>query len=716
MQPWEECFHAEVERCPAVRYRPIASRPIASRMPERAAADCIIGILTLYALVHLGLVLDPPRGPDRERAHADPVHGARAARAGPRPRRLALTRERLRSGSDRADLPTLRNRQVAWSIAARMSERTPLESTPATKQRREDPAKQPAARSRGRASPLEVDQIVAAKDAAGPATASRIAAPPSVDLGSRELGKTKREPVHVFNLDASSNASARVHIEGSADIHVASAPERIGPSSRSAGAPPIELLFVPARAGRVEAVLVVDLTWHDGAEQVRIPVKASAHVPGQPTLDEQDAERARETEVAREEEARRAEEERTDRLAAKVESEDRRYHSGHLAGLERRLDKLAGAITGVTDKRVEGIGVARTEVDGFKRLPRNPDISKARRFGLLAIDAASLLVGNLAGKAAVAAIKHYVLGESTDGIASAVGSIVEAGFTKAADAGAAAAKAGLIDVTPTGIGPRSPNDRLSADPVAAFFGDMGVALNGTKALNAASVKGKTRLVMMPGLLRTPDATFKAVEAATAAVATEGDAAEVTQAQHCVQHWVSYLSQHNMGELDARQARAQGLPMRGLDRLTNVERANQKPAEHTELPSFDGLVDIGFQVDINRPQTPARAVSVRMNGVRRAVAARFWRQPLANVPIAIRASGRPTLSSAVVPITILRDEAGNIRLTDEVGGGPGWLSRKAGDPRGGVTAQIAGARKLLQDELLSQSLESQGVPMENDSET
>jgi hypothetical protein len=66
---------------------------------------------------------------------------------------------------------------------------------------------------------------------------------------------------------------------------------------------------------------------------------------------------------------------------------------------------------------------------------------------------------------------------------------------------------------------------------------------------------------------------------------------------------------------------------------------------------------------------------------------------------------------VTALEAIRDEAGNVRYSDETGapGMPGnWFARKAGEPNGGPDAAARGARKLMDEDILSARIERDSI--------
>jgi hypothetical protein len=121
-----------------------------------------------------------------------------------------------------------------------------------------------------------------------------------------------------------------------------------------------------------------------------------------------------------------------------------------------------------------------------------------------------------------------------------------------------------------------------------------------------------------------------------------------------------------------------------------------------------LVDVEFAASAAHPTVPATVRRVFVKGTSNTLARRLAQQPLLETQLAVRAHGVSSDGDAVLPLTVVRDEAGNITYTDGTGA-PGiparWFARKAGEVNGGASAELRGARKLIEDEIMREPIAS-----------
>ncbi|HEX4450513.1 MAG TPA: hypothetical protein VH143_06555, partial [Kofleriaceae bacterium] len=178
-----------------------------------------------------------------------------------------------------------------------------------------------------------------------------------------------------------------------------------------------------------------------------------------------------------------------------------------------------------------------------------------------------------------------------------------------------------------------------------------------------------------------------------------------QAQASALHWIQYVAQASIGSVSADAVRADHGRTAGQETLTNVARANAAPTTHGDPAKLAGLVDLEFVASSARPQEPAMLRRVFVQGVSNAIAQRLANGPsLLATGLAVRAHGVSREGDAVLPVTVVRDEGGNLRYTDDSGAagmpGPRWLARKAGATRDSIDDEMRGARILMEDELMA----------------
>lgn len=120
-------------------------------------------------------------------------------------------------------------------------------------------------------------------------------------------------------------------------------------------------------------------------------------------------------------------------------------------------------------------------------------------------------------------------------------------------------------------------------------------------------------------------------------------------------------------------------------LSNIGHANVAPGSET-LKAFDGLIELTFRASANRPRARAELISAKVAGVTPQTLAALANRPLLDAELPIRASGIPT-TDASSPLTVVRDERGNIVFNDSVGQGnqpAHWFEKKGGgDPEVGA---------------------------------
>ena len=169
------------------------------------------------------------------------------------------------------------------------------------------------------------------------------------------------------------------------------------------------------------------------------------------------------------------------------------------------------------------------------------------------------------------------------------------------------------------------------------------------------------------------------------------------------NWIRYVAQSSLGSVSANEARRTDMRTDGEHALTNIDHAVAAPSEHYTPSRPDGLVDIRFAANLHDPTAPAKVVTASLFGVSHAIADRVGRHPLLGQALAVRVTGTSSESDAVVPVTVVRDEAGNVRYEDA--SSTGWLARKGGSFAHKASAELRGATKLM-EELTSAPLDTE----------
>lgn len=569
---------------------------------------------------------------------------------------------------------------------------------------------------------------------AQPAADLGAAGPPAVELGDQEIGTQTFHEAMVWNLETiEANVVARV--EGDPSVQLVAAPGRIFPSRELANPDAKEnkfrLVFSPTKRGPTTATLHVLLNWRAGAHkpvELAIPIKGAAHAAGTPTLDEEAAQAARRAQQQRESMERSSDEKRREAR----EDEDWKTHRVH--GDEHSREALEAATVGARialdnlfQNRVAGVEAAKSEAERYVQARPRHEESLLASLAMAGLEIATAGIAgaiakrlegplekllttvtqphhNLAG-AAIAAGKDvpakHVVALLTDGIKQGVKTIEKGLHQANAREHGAQKRAATGDTGHKGIPP------LSADPMIEFFTSEKIALSSDHAVEAHRVSLRTKNELAPLLDLPGDAPRNAVRAmdkVTEEIAgmNQDKEAAALQAQASAVHWMRYLAQASLGAVSPQTAAAEGkhLDPHGLP-LTDMSNANARPAS--------GLIDLVFAASAGHPETPATLRSVFVQGVSNLIAQRLVQQSLLDAGLAVRAQGTPADGDASLPVTVTRDEAGNITYSDQTRppGVPGasWLARKAGDLHGGPSAELRGARKLIEEELMSKPVPS-----------
>jgi hypothetical protein len=236
------------------------------------------------------------------------------------------------------------------------------------------------------------------------------------------------------------------------------------------------------------------------------------------------------------------------------------------------------------------------------------------------------------------------------------------------------------------------------DAAAMFISTQTKAVLGDFHREAGDASRDLFNALMVTTMKTdPNAAIRVMKAATDGVQKEKLSVQEMQLQATFQHWASYVAQSALGSVE-RPGAAPVIDMTAANVTAGEHAANRPAGEDHALATFDGLVDLAFEI-ATRPQEPVRLISAKISGVRNAVADALVLNGKLRPGVAVRAY------AAGAPITIVRDEAGQITFTDHMGLAgerESWLSRKAGHIRPSVEAQRKGARMLL-DELLASEL-------------
>jgi hypothetical protein len=196
--------------------------------------------------------------------------------------------------------------------------------------------------------------------------------------------------------------------------------------------------------------------------------------------------------------------------------------------------------------------------------------------------------------------------------------------------------------------------------------------------------------------------------AASVVSAQKEAARSLQATESTKGWIRLVSHSSLGSVDAEHAHVEGL------KQTHDESSTAKIDNAIASAPYDGVVELELDADAINAAAPVHVASARLFGVSNAAAKRLQldSKPLSSAGLAIRA--RSTQASSPVKVSIARDEAGNVRYTDESGaiGMPTpWLSRRGGHA-GSESAARQAAKKIIND-LAGKTLTQLGVTLATD---
>lgn len=556
----------------------------------------------------------------------------------------------------------------------------------------------------------------------GPATAipppaQRLGAPPQLDFGEIVAGENATKSASIWNLQRTYEAYVNVSLTGSEDFTVMGKPDRLRPSHEGVDTP-ITIAYHPTRRADSKATLHVTAGWQTGVwptTTIEIPVVGKAYAAGERSHAEEAAAGAA---AAKREQGAAADAARTRQLDNEL---DRDLHKGTQDyGASTRLqvahERASHALTLLTAEQRQGVDDASKDVDAFhRRVPRSRQ-SLLFQLAMFALDAATAgIAGSLAvrlGKRVSAFVPVAARAEELHGAVlwtpgreaastppETVALIVEsfkAGFKQA---GKSAREAAFHGGAAHGEGGVSSGETID------FFSGLVSAVNSSE-LDRANALTDFWSHLLPTLRATPDVAIATMEAMEAALLEEADNAKTTQTNESRLAWMRFLSQHALGSLDGKQAAKLGL-MPGADGtpITDVRGAARPSADGGELPKIDGMLDVEFAADYYAPEQAVAIKSARVTGVNPRMVEALAHRPLRELGIVVRAHGIPA-GVAAPPIVVVRDEAGNVRFTDETGA-PGqpstWLSRKGGSLSPSSERQRLGAMKLM-DELLDHNVD------------
>jgi hypothetical protein len=571
----------------------------------------------------------------------------------------------------------------------------------------------------GLATPAAQATTIAGATLSAAPSSPGLAGPPRIELGDHAVGTTHHEDLNVFNTEAN-DAYVRVSYEGSPSVALVSAPSRLRPSKEGLDpAAVIRLAFSPTAKGRAHGTIVVHAEWQLGIRapvDLRIPVEAAAHEVGGMPLAEEDAEESARKEEERQQQREHDELARADqRRREGIESNERLPGGDGRArmALERAHDHVKDALSDLFDNRRTGVDIAEKEAAKFNRRPPEHEENLLLTLAFAALDLASVGLAGALGKAVEGALASRIKNKAI--VAFFTDSVKDV-----AKQGAKAGTGALKGKQQRASEPEASHDPgASSDPLIAFFQTERLSLIPQGRAKATAVAERTFDELEP-LLASPAERMKAVDAMEA-IATNvrkvvnREEPANKQADASRMHWIQYVAQTSLGTVTAEESRAAGKrTLKHGESTTNLEGANTAPTSRGAPSAHDGLLDLEFEADPNRAETPGRVVRARIHGVSNAIATKLAEAALLTAGVPVRAYSRPGSST----LEVVRDEAGNVDYVDNTGapGMPGnWFERKVGEPRGGRDAALRGARKLMEQELMASSLNDIGVAIATDSD-
>ncbi len=546
---------------------------------------------------------------------------------------------------------------------------------------------------------------------------SRLAAPPAIDFGDVVAGEHPTESRYVFNLHPTYEAQIRVSLVGSPELNLVSAPDRLRPSHEGLG-PPIVLMYQPTARAESKATLAISAQWQTDvwpATTIEIPMTARAYAPGEKSHGEEATAAAKETDAKREAAADGARDRQLDAGLARELRNDAPYPQGDATRLDAVYQDVKAVLATVTAEQRDAVDDVGREVDAFHRKVSRSQHGLLYSLAMFALDAAT---AGIAGALAAGLSKRVsqlvrvpprvddvygaaVWSPARDVAANppaAVALVVESfkqGFKQAGKAGREAAFS---------AGARTSADGVASGETIDFFSGLASTVNDAGlARELALIETHTHL--LPTLRSAPDVAVATMEAMHAALLEAKAKAKPLQTGEARLAWMRFLSQHALGSLDPKQAAGLGLePGAGATPITDVRGAAAPPREGEAMDRLDGVLDLEFEADYVAPEGPVTIKRARMTGIHPKMVETLQGCTLRELGVVIRAHGTAP-GAAVLPVTVVRDEAGNVRFTDETGaaGQPStWLSRKGGSVHASPERQRLGAVKLM-DELLDKRI-------------
>ena len=481
-------------------------------------------------------------------------------------------------------------------------------------------------------------------------------------FGDTLVGSTTFCTVPITSAHAVDEAEVRVTYAGAREMQIISTPNRLRPDVEGpAGLTPLKLVFQPAAEGSFRGALTVEISSPDGTHQAHhVLVAGRAHADGTPDWDQRDREAIRRQLQSSDQASRDAVEDASEK-ARDVQNNDTTPHpgltTGQAMGYAQQFDDLTDSVTRLYEGRGAGVDAAMHDALGYRRpVAVGEGMSSAAR---LAIQTVTTIAGAYLG----GAVKATAVGLISKLAGEVAGAVVKDGVKKVGEA--------IVQA-----GDRHEPVREFDREVYEFRDRQQAQLIGAKYAARAAVRDISAR-LFPIRAKDPKMATKVLEVVIAAVSDNVDAVAHAQRQESSRQWIHYLAHASLGESERDKT------------LSNIGHANVAPGSGT-LKAFDGLIELTFRASANRPRARAELISAKVAGVTPQTLAALANRPLLDAELPIRASGIPA-TDASSPLTVVRDERGNIVFNDSVGQGnqpAHWFEKK-----GGGDAEV-GARLVL----------------------
>jgi hypothetical protein len=539
------------------------------------------------------------------------------------------------------------------------------------------------------------------------------AVPPVLDFGKIAPGSHATETWTIYNL-VNKPAGITVSYTGDPAIQLLEKPTALNPAGQQSQNG-IKLRFDSKSHGTHRGTLTIRYDWQyevPDPETFTVQVVAHSMMPHEHTADEiaEQAKRTRDDQVAHKQQESDAAKQRREleefiKKHPRIETDDFRNAVEKLQIQARRLNA----------KQQAGITFAENQVGKFKRRLPPKAQSLWMEAAMLALDIASAgIAGRIAKRLELDMIAAKVifredLGGGVTGapkeLAKWTNRAVISMFTdslKEAIKGGSKRARDYVKNKPDTEGEHGKDGDADKNKDAAFefFKEQRTMLADVGAGREDGILDASA-ALRPMLFNNEKGAMAALEVCRKRLSAEADGEEPAdiQAKHSIDAWVRFLSENSFGE--------KGSP-------NEVHKIGDVRNYH-EVKKFDGLIDISFKLG-KSPMDPVIVTGARMYGVSDTVAARYADRPLMEHDVAVRAYGKGGAGTnhAEIPITVVRHSDGRIEFKQENMGlthdPVDYLSRKV--YRRGSAAEL-GAKKLIEEEIMSKSLRDHGVTIKHD---